>query len=147
MRYNRGMKTFEEIVRAIGHGFHPDTAGEDYLSLPEGVTPDDVDAAVADLVESGKDPYEEGLRILSPRPAPSVTVGAPVTVSLDGSAVKIEVDLSEFMDGAQEAFADGGQDFTPEEAEDIDAKLTAGFGGPSAKHTVTAFLWPMKTGQ
>ena len=30
--------TYEDLVRAIGPGFHPDTEASDYTSLPDGVT-------------------------------------------------------------------------------------------------------------
>lgn len=48
--------TLEELIDTIGPGFHPDTPGTDYTSLPEGITPamvDDVlDAAFDD--DSGR---------------------------------------------------------------------------------------------
>jgi len=34
------------LVRAIGDGFHPDTPGSDYASLPAGYTAADVDAII-----------------------------------------------------------------------------------------------------
>jgi hypothetical protein len=37
---------YRALVTAIGPGFHPDTRGEDYTSLPDGYTPDRVDAIV-----------------------------------------------------------------------------------------------------
>lgn len=42
------MMTFEELVTLIGPGFHPDTRGKDYASLPVSVTAADVDRVVDD---------------------------------------------------------------------------------------------------
>lgn len=133
---------YERIVKAIGHGFHPDTPGEDYLSLPQGIEPRDVDQAVEDVVENGKDPYAMASAILSP--SGSVTVGAPVSVTLlDSGSIEVEVDLSEFLDGALEALEDGGQSFTEEEAVAADAMLgsalAARSGHSSGRLVVTLF--------
>ena len=61
--------TYEELVRAIGPGFHPDTYGDDYTSLPAGLTPEIVDEVVAVafvMHEAGddKDPYSRALAVL-----------------------------------------------------------------------------------
>lgn len=62
--------TYEELVRAIGPGFHPDTAGDDYMELPEGVTPELVDELVEqahqDTFYHGMtDPYTRAIEALA----------------------------------------------------------------------------------
>lgn len=45
------------LVIAIGDGFHPDTSGDQYVSLPDGYTPERVDAIVdAFTASSDEDP-------------------------------------------------------------------------------------------
>lgn len=39
---------YEDLVRLVGPGFHPDTRGNEYTSLPAGLTPKDVDKIVRD---------------------------------------------------------------------------------------------------
>lgn len=39
---------YVDLVRAIGPGFHPDTRGDDYTSLPEDYDAAAVDATIAD---------------------------------------------------------------------------------------------------
>ena len=61
--------SYEDVVRRIGLGFHPDTYGEDYESLPAGLTPEVVDEVVAvafAMHEGGsdKDPYTRALLAL-----------------------------------------------------------------------------------
>lgn len=74
----------------------------------------------------------------------SITVGAPVTVTLeeDGTVV-VSTDLSEFLDGAREAFEDGGQDFDVEDAEDVDSALTRALRRNNADGSLvlTSALW------
>jgi hypothetical protein len=41
---------FSALVLAIGDGFHPDTRGDDYTSLPDGYTPERVDTIVGRFV-------------------------------------------------------------------------------------------------
>lgn len=48
---------YAALVLAIGDGFHPDTRGSDYVSLPDGYTPERVDTIVAAAVEALDDPY------------------------------------------------------------------------------------------
>lgn len=62
--------TYEELVRKIGPGFHPDTAGDEYDSLPEGVDPSAVDFVVRaallihEIWPSEKsDPYDRALTV------------------------------------------------------------------------------------
>lgn len=59
---------YVKLVRAIGAGFHPDTPGRDYVSVPDIVGDADgidviVDAAFADY--SIDDPYSLALRALA----------------------------------------------------------------------------------
>jgi hypothetical protein len=55
---------YERLVRAIGMGFHPDTRGDNYTSLPDGVTPEDVDRIVtAACAATDFDVYEVALTI------------------------------------------------------------------------------------
>jgi len=54
--------TYEELVRAIGPGFHPDLRGEDYTSLPDGITPDQVDEIV-ELAHKTSNPYQRAFEI------------------------------------------------------------------------------------
>jgi hypothetical protein len=44
--------TYEQLVAAIGRGFHPDISGDQYASLPEGITPELVDQVVADAFDA-----------------------------------------------------------------------------------------------
>ena len=60
--------TYEDLVKAIGQGFHPDTPGGDYTSLPEGVTARDVDRIVGDAFRDmvdglEDDPYTRALAV------------------------------------------------------------------------------------
>lgn len=60
------MHPYAVLVRAIGPGFHPDTGGDEYDSLPPQYTPEIVD----DIVEQAfathldPDPYEIALAII-----------------------------------------------------------------------------------
>lgn len=132
---------YERIVRAIGQGFHPDTDGGDYETLPEGIRPHHVNDAIDAVIEAGGDPYAIANAILNP---PTVTVGAPVSVTLrhDGS-LEVEVDLSEFLDGALESIEDGNDCFTEAEARSVDkaleAALAARSGRASGRLVVTLF--------
>lgn len=51
------------MVRAIGYGFHPDTPGAEYDTLPEGYTPERVDAIV-DRAFTVVDPYIVALAVM-----------------------------------------------------------------------------------
>lgn len=55
---------FKALVRAIGGGFHPDTRGDNYTSLPEGYTAGDVDRIVDAMFATGVDPYEATLDLI-----------------------------------------------------------------------------------
>lgn len=55
---------YRGLVRKIGHGFHPDTRGAEYFSLPEGVTPALVDKVIQDALDDGVDIYEVAYGIL-----------------------------------------------------------------------------------
>lgn len=57
---------YRDLVGRIGLGFHPDTRGEDYTTLPEGLTPEAVERIVLEAVQAGLDPYEVALRVLAP---------------------------------------------------------------------------------
>lgn len=52
------------LVRAIGMGFHPDTRGDDYTSLPDGVTAEDVDRIVEAAFNADFDPYNVALDLI-----------------------------------------------------------------------------------
>lgn len=55
---------YQQIVTVIGAGFHPDTPGADYTTLPEGITAQDVDDAVTDALEAGIDVHSVALETL-----------------------------------------------------------------------------------
>lgn len=57
-------EAFRTLVRAIGGGFHPDTRGADYISLPEPYTPADVDRTVEAALAAGVDVYGEALDLI-----------------------------------------------------------------------------------
>lgn len=65
---NEAVTRYRQIVTLIGHGFHPDTPGDGYTSLPDGITPQDVDDAIAAVIDAGHDPYSIGLEVLTNRP-------------------------------------------------------------------------------
>lgn len=53
-----GRDEYVDLVLAIGDGFHPDTSGADYVSLPDGYTPERVDEIVeAEWSRNRRDPY------------------------------------------------------------------------------------------
>lgn len=63
--------TYPELVISIGPGFHPDTRGADYATLPDGLEPGDVDRIVAGAWDvyrarpmSETDPYARAMRAL-----------------------------------------------------------------------------------
>ena len=45
------------MIRAIGAGFHPDTRGEEYASLPDGYSPDRVEEIIENAETAGVDLY------------------------------------------------------------------------------------------
>lgn len=45
--------TYEELIRKIGPGFHPDTRGYEYASLPDGVTAEEVENVVNEAHQEG----------------------------------------------------------------------------------------------
>jgi len=57
-------KQYVTMVRAIGPGFHPDTRGSDYTSLPAGYTPQQVDQITLAAHRSGLDIYLVALDVL-----------------------------------------------------------------------------------
>lgn len=54
----------ERLIRAIGGGFHPDTRGGDYTSLPDGWTAEEVDYTIDSAIAAGLDPYAISCEIL-----------------------------------------------------------------------------------
>ena len=56
-RKHAAKKRFLELAAKVGPGFHPDTRGADYESLPEGVTPERVDKVVEDALKYDLDVY------------------------------------------------------------------------------------------
>jgi hypothetical protein len=50
--------TFKQMVRDFGLGFHPDTRGADYESLPDGYTVGLVDDMIASAFETVPDVYK-----------------------------------------------------------------------------------------
>jgi hypothetical protein len=46
-----------ELIASIGPGFHPDTRGDDYNSLPDGYEPADVDRIIEAAFADGVDVY------------------------------------------------------------------------------------------
>lgn len=57
-------QNYTALVRAIGGGFHPDTRGADYTSLPDGYTAELVDEIVDDALGSGLDVYGVALDLI-----------------------------------------------------------------------------------
>lgn len=49
--------SYRDLVARIGGGFHPDTRGDAYTSLPDGITPERVDAVVDAALAMGLDVY------------------------------------------------------------------------------------------
>jgi hypothetical protein len=60
----RAHERYVAMVRAIGDGFHPDTAGADYVTLPAPYTPELVDEIVTDAWRV-MDPYIVALDVLN----------------------------------------------------------------------------------
>jgi hypothetical protein len=54
---------YDALVRAMGMGFHPDTRGADYATLPDGYTAELVDAVVLAYVMAGGDPYDRAVDV------------------------------------------------------------------------------------
>lgn len=48
---------YRGLVDQIGWGFHPDTPGDDYTSLPAGVTPEQVDRVIGAALAARVDVY------------------------------------------------------------------------------------------
>ena len=57
-------RAYIELVQAIGPGFHPDTRGQDYTSLPAGYTPERVEGIVLAAHRAGMDIYIWALAVL-----------------------------------------------------------------------------------
>jgi hypothetical protein len=57
------MMTFDQWVRHLGLGFHPDNMGQDYSPALSPHEIADYDAAMAEAFASGRDPYERALEI------------------------------------------------------------------------------------
>lgn len=55
---------YSRLVRAIGPGFHPDTAGADYNSLPDGIEPEIVDEIVEVALAAKVDVHGLGLDLI-----------------------------------------------------------------------------------
>lgn len=62
--YIQVMAEFCHMVATIGGGYHPDTKGEDYITLPDGYTPEFVDALGLAVVQMGQDPALWALAVL-----------------------------------------------------------------------------------
>ena len=58
---------YRDLVGRIGLGFHPDTRGEDYTSLPEGLDAETVERIGLEAVQAGVDIYAVALSVLAPR--------------------------------------------------------------------------------
>lgn len=58
-------EVYRGMVRAIGAGFHPDTAVEEYVSLPEGYTDELCVAIMTEVVEHGLDEYDLAIEVLT----------------------------------------------------------------------------------
>lgn len=54
---------YRALVHAMGQGFHPDTRAEDYTSLPDGYTAEQVDAIVVEAFAAELDVYGIALDI------------------------------------------------------------------------------------
>lgn len=54
----QAVKAYTRLVLSIGRGFHPDTRGVDYVSLPAGYTAEDYERIVLTAVEEGVDIYD-----------------------------------------------------------------------------------------
>jgi hypothetical protein len=63
----RADKAYEEMVRIIGQGFHPDT--RDYDRLPTGWTQDRMDATIQAAQDYGVDIYAVALDIINAQEA------------------------------------------------------------------------------
>lgn len=57
------MMSYEELIRAIGPGFHPDVRGEDYAVLPAHITPQMVNQVVDYAHSDGSNPYRRAFHV------------------------------------------------------------------------------------
>lgn len=64
-RKHAAKKRYVSLVAAIGPGFHPDTSGADYGSLPEGITAERVDEVVNAAIEYELDVYALALDVVN----------------------------------------------------------------------------------
>lgn len=55
---------YRRLVTAIGGGFHPDTRGADYVTLPAGITPDMVDQTIDAALDADLDVYDIAIEIM-----------------------------------------------------------------------------------
>lgn len=55
---------YRKMVAAIGPGYHPDTPGDDYDSLPTGYTAAGVDRITREVLVTPADPYDIALEVL-----------------------------------------------------------------------------------
>lgn len=58
MSHSQAAAAYRGLVRKIGMGFHPDTRGDEYMALPENITPALVDKIIQDAIDEGIDVYE-----------------------------------------------------------------------------------------
>lgn len=56
---------YRSLVAAVGSGFHPDTRGNDYSTLPAGITARDVDRIIDAAHAAGLDVYSVALDIIT----------------------------------------------------------------------------------
>lgn len=64
-RKHAAKKRYLALAAAIGGGFHPDTPGSDYTSLPEGITPERVDKVVNEALKYGLDVHALALDVVN----------------------------------------------------------------------------------
>lgn len=64
-RKHAAKKRYLALAAAIGGGFHPDTRGADYTSLPEGITPERVDKVVDEAIAYGLDVHGLALDVVN----------------------------------------------------------------------------------
>lgn len=85
---------FRTMVRTLGAGYHPDTSGDQYVSLPDGYDADRVDRLTETAQEAGVDVYAVALQEMGSEQAqqqPSLEgqflVGMPVGISISANGV------------------------------------------------------------
>lgn len=63
---DRALDELTAMINAIGPGFHPDTDGEEYTSLPDGYDPEEVNRILGAAYDFGYDVAEIALAELHP---------------------------------------------------------------------------------